>query len=72
MPPVDALRAATVKPVQLLNAATLSGLVKPGYRADLVLLKANPLVDISNTRRVVGVVLGGEYRQIVAAISEAR
>lgn len=72
MPPVDALRAATVQPARFLNAATLSGLVKPGYRADFVLLKANPLVDISNTRGVVGVVLGGKYRKIVAAISEAR
>jgi hypothetical protein len=29
--------------------------------ADLVLLDANPLDDIRNTRRIFGVVMGGKY-----------
>jgi imidazolonepropionase-like amidohydrolase len=32
-----------------------------GARADLVLLDANPLEDIRNTRRIQGVVLRGEW-----------
>jgi imidazolonepropionase-like amidohydrolase len=35
------------------------GTVAPGKLADLVLLDANPLVDIRNTRRIAAVVLGG-------------
>jgi imidazolonepropionase-like amidohydrolase len=35
------------------------GTVAVGQRADLVLLAANPLTDIGNTRRIDAVVLGG-------------
>jgi imidazolonepropionase-like amidohydrolase len=35
--------------------------VKPGKRADLVLLDANPLLDIANTRKIAGVVVNGRY-----------
>jgi imidazolonepropionase-like amidohydrolase len=62
--PLEALRAATVEPARFLNTAAVSGLVKPGFQADVVLLKGNPLVDIGNTRRVAGVVLRGKYHQV--------
>jgi imidazolonepropionase-like amidohydrolase len=62
--PLEALRAATVEPARFLNTAAVSGLVKPGFQADVVLLKGNPLVDIGNTRRVAGVVLRGNYHQV--------
>ena len=32
-----------------------------GKSADLVLLDANPLMDINNTRKIAAVVLGGRY-----------
>jgi len=35
------------------------GTVEAGKRADLVVLDANPLADIRNTRRIVAVVRGG-------------
>jgi imidazolonepropionase-like amidohydrolase len=35
------------------------GLVAPGRPADLVLLDADPLLDISNTRRIVHVLKDG-------------
>jgi imidazolonepropionase-like amidohydrolase len=60
--PLEALRAATVEPARFLNTAAVAGLVKPGFQADVVLLKGNPLVDIANTRLVAGVVLRGKYR----------
>lgn len=37
------------------------GTVEEGRLADLVLLGANPLDDITNTRSVMGVVTKGEY-----------
>ena len=37
------------------------GNIKPGNRADLLILEANPLAAIGNTRRVSAVVLGGRY-----------
>jgi imidazolonepropionase-like amidohydrolase len=69
--PLEALRAATVEPARFLNTAAVSGLVKPGFQADVVLLKGNPLVDIGNTRRVAGVVLRGKYHQ-VSTVAVAR
>jgi imidazolonepropionase-like amidohydrolase len=35
--------------------------VEQGKLADLVLLDANPLSDIRNTRKIAAVVLGGKY-----------
>jgi cytosine/adenosine deaminase-related metal-dependent hydrolase len=37
------------------------GTVEKGKLADLVLLDANPLEDIANTRRIRAVVLAGRY-----------
>ena len=37
------------------------GTIEVGKRADLVLLDANPLVKIGNTRRIAGVMLGGRW-----------
>jgi imidazolonepropionase-like amidohydrolase len=36
-------------------------MIKPGHLADLVLLDANPLADIGNTRRIAGVVAAGRF-----------
>jgi imidazolonepropionase-like amidohydrolase len=56
--PMQALQAATRNAAQALAADSL-GTLEPGKVADVVLLAANPLDDIRNTRRVVAVVLGG-------------
>jgi imidazolonepropionase-like amidohydrolase len=37
------------------------GAIEKGKIADLVLLDANPLDDISNTKRIAAVVLNGRY-----------
>jgi len=57
--PRDALRAATLAPARFLGIAATSGTVAPGKRADLVLLAADPLRDVRNTRRIDAVLLGG-------------
>ena len=38
-----------------------SGRIENGHNADMVLLRANPLSDISNTRRIEGVMVAGRY-----------
>jgi imidazolonepropionase-like amidohydrolase len=62
--PYQALRAATANAGEFFARhfhAGASGTITPGARADLVLLDANPLVDIRNTRKIRGVVLRGEW-----------
>lgn len=55
----EALRAATLTPAQFFNATDTLGTVARGKRADLVLLDANPLVDIRNTRAIRAVIADG-------------
>ena len=57
--PADALRAATIWPAEFLRVNGSSGWIAVGKRADLVLLDANPLEDISHTQRIRAVVLDG-------------
>ncbi|MGI9201723.1 MAG: amidohydrolase family protein, partial [Woeseiaceae bacterium] len=47
--PLEALRAATVRPAEFFGIADEIGTVDPGKRADLVLLDEDPLADIANT-----------------------
>ena len=48
-------------PAQWLGTLDDRGTVETGKRADLVLLDANPLEDIANTRRISAVVFNGRY-----------
>ncbi|HEU4665748.1 MAG TPA: amidohydrolase family protein [Dokdonella sp.] len=57
--PAQALRAATLAPALFLGLEATSGSIAAGKRADLVLLAANPLRDVRNTRRIDAVLLGG-------------
>ncbi len=59
--PFDALRAATVTPATILKIQTQVGTVEVGKQADLVLLDANPLTDIRNTRKISGVFTKGRW-----------
>lgn len=58
MTPAQALESATVTPGRFMDWNT--GRVQPGFRANLVLLNANPLEDIRNTRAIEAVVMHGE------------
>jgi imidazolonepropionase-like amidohydrolase len=58
--PREALAAATSSPAEFLGRGDL-GSIAAGKRADLALLDANPLDDISNTQKISAVVLGGKY-----------
>jgi hypothetical protein len=57
--PVDALRAATVRPAEFFGLSGEMGQVATGMRADLVLLAGNPLEDIAHTRSIRMVVSKG-------------
>ena len=60
----QALRAATSDAAQFMGLEGHAGVVDPGARADLVMLSANPLQDISAVRQITTVILaGGVYTQ---------
>jgi imidazolonepropionase-like amidohydrolase len=75
MTPLQALQAATVSPARFLNATDSLGTIARGKVADLVLLDADPLVDISNTTKIRAVVGGGRYydrARLDAILAEAK
>jgi len=57
--PLDALHSATVRPAEYFSLQDEMGTVDEGKVADLVLLDANPLEDIANTRSIHAVVSKG-------------
>ncbi len=61
IPEIEAIRAATTRPAEFMGESDEWGAVAPGQRADLVLLSANPLDDIRNTERIVGVMVRGRW-----------
>jgi imidazolonepropionase-like amidohydrolase len=56
---MEAIVAATSSSARLLRRAEDLGTVQAGKLADLVLLDANPLQDITNARRINAVILDG-------------
>jgi imidazolonepropionase-like amidohydrolase len=59
--PMQTLQTATLNPAKFMGRLADLGTVEKGKLADLVLLDANPLDDIANTRRIRAVVLAGRY-----------
>ncbi|MBL8222335.1 MAG: amidohydrolase family protein, partial [Bryobacterales bacterium] len=57
--PMEALQAATRNAAEYLGKQKEWGTIEKGKAADLVLLDANPLEDIRNTRRISAVVIRG-------------
>ncbi len=58
--PMEALRTATYNPAKFFGKLDSMGTIEQGKIADLVLLDANPLQDISNTQKIAAVVVGGK------------
>jgi imidazolonepropionase-like amidohydrolase len=58
--PLQALETATSNPARFLERSKDIGTVETGKVANLVLLDANPLQDIHNTRLISAVILRGQ------------
>ncbi|MCX7554860.1 amidohydrolase family protein [Marinicella sp. S1101] len=69
MPTTQALKAATLWPAEFSGVAAITGSVKEGKRADLIILRANPLDDIKNTQTIKAVLLNGHYYDHQALMS---
>lgn len=59
--PMEAIVSATRYPAEFFGMQKTLGTIEKGKIADLVLLDANPLDDIGNTKRIDAVVLNGKY-----------
>jgi hypothetical protein len=74
--PLEALQAATRNSAQAVGLGDELGTVEVGKLADLVLLEADPLADITNTTRITAVVANGrlfekrELQQLLAAAEQ--
>ena len=59
--PFQVLQSATVNPAKFLGEENEFGTVTVGKRADLLLVKDNPLTDLETTRKPDGVMLRGVW-----------
>jgi imidazolonepropionase-like amidohydrolase len=59
--PYEVLATGTREPARYFVAPDEVGTVAPGRRADLILLEANPLEDLANVQRRVGVMVRGRW-----------
>lgn len=59
--PLEALRTATINPARYFGLQNELGSVDENKWADLVILDANPLDDINNTRKIQAVIKQGKY-----------
>jgi imidazolonepropionase-like amidohydrolase len=59
--PYEAIAAGTSQAATFLGTDHETGTVEIGKRADLVLLRGNPLEDVRNTRALLGVMLRGQW-----------
>jgi hypothetical protein len=59
MTPLEAIQAATITPARVMKLDNEVGTIEAGRRADLIVLDANPLDNISNIRKIRFVVTQG-------------
>jgi len=59
--PLAALQTATINPAKFLGIEKEIGTIEKGKLADLVLLDADPLANITNTRQINAVIANGRY-----------
>jgi imidazolonepropionase-like amidohydrolase len=59
--PYQALQTGTINVARFLSIADMVGQIVLNRRADVVLVDGNPLIDIRNTAKISGVMLGGRW-----------
>ncbi len=59
MPPLEAIRAATLNAAELLSWQDRVGAIEPGKYADLIAVEGDPLTDVAVLQRVKFVMKGG-------------
>jgi hypothetical protein len=64
--PMEALQSATIIPARVMRMDKEVGTIEPGKRADLVVLGANPMDNISNIRKTERVMQGGVFYDCAA------
>jgi hypothetical protein len=58
---LEALQSATSQPARAFGLSNVVGTIAVGQAADLLILNADPLADIDNTRRIHAVVFNGQW-----------
>lgn len=61
LPPYVILRSGTANPARFFGRSGAFGTIVPGASADFILLEANPLENVGNTSKQVGVMLRGKW-----------
>lgn len=59
--PYQALKIATINAAKYLEVTPTFGSIQPQMRADLLLLKSNPLLNIDNVSKSIGVMVKGHW-----------
>jgi imidazolonepropionase-like amidohydrolase len=59
MPPLEAIRSATLTAATLLDQSTRLGSIEPGYAADIVAVNGDPLADITLLQQIAFVMKDG-------------
>jgi imidazolonepropionase-like amidohydrolase len=71
--PQAALATATLNPARLFGEGGETGRIEAGQRADMILLRGNPLADISSVRELEMVVAAGRvFDRVQLNVSEAK
>ena len=59
--PADILRSATLTPIRFMGLEDRLGSISEGKTASMVLVRANPLEDITNAQQIESIFLRGKY-----------
>jgi imidazolonepropionase-like amidohydrolase len=70
--PQEAIQLATINAARMIGREKDLGSVEPGKLADMVILDADPLADISNVRRINRVIKGGVVYEPMRLIQAAK
>ena len=60
MSPLQAIQTATTQAAELLGLSNTAGAILPGFWADLIAVKGNPLENIQLLEKVAFVMKGGK------------